>query len=146
MTDTLPQSHTSQTPPSPAGTPSPSGSMAKETGPHISFAEAPLLQEIGQETTLPREVANSGVTIHPTTVILPPRIQNLGVQAVGPAATPPAAAVAVTLPLTDDQIAQGLHQSLMSSWRWLAEWCERQLKQAHYMLKSIHGKIVRTTE
>lgn len=34
----------------------------------------------------------------------------------------------VTLPLTDDQIKQGLHHKVWEAIRWLAEWCARQLK------------------
>ena len=127
MTDTLPPSN----PPPPQ-----SGGMAKETGPHISFAEVPLMQEVGQETPLSNEVAKAGVTIQPTSVTLPPPIQTLGVKAVGLAAPAVVATATVSLPLTDDQIVRGLHQSIMSSWRWLAEWCVRQLKQ-------LHGKIIK---
>ena len=135
MNDPLPQSNT----------PSPTGSMAKETGPHIAFAETPIIAEIRQETVLPEEVSNAGVTIKPTSINLPPTVKNFGVSVVGASAqVVTVVAPAVSLPLSDEQIAQGLHQSIKSSWRWLAEWCRRQLQQAHLILKSIHGKIVRT--
>jgi len=135
MNDSLPQSNT----------PSPTGSMAKETGPHISFAETSMIAEVGQETVLPEEVSKVGVTIKPTSINLPPPVKNFGVSVVGLAAQDVAVvAPAISLPLSDEQIAQGLHQSIKSSWRWLAEWCRRQLQQAHLILKSIHGKIVRT--
>ncbi len=49
----------------------------------------------------------------------------------------------IALPLTDDQIIQGLQQNVTNSWRWLAQWCLRKLKQLHLILKSIHGQIVR---
>jgi hypothetical protein len=120
------------------------GSMAKESGPNISFVEAPLIQEVGQETPLSNEVAKAGVTIQPTTVTLPPSVQQLGVKAVGQAPSSVVAAPSVALPLSDDQIAIGLHQSLMSSWRWLAEWCARQLKFVHITVKQIRGKAIRT--
>ncbi len=145
MSDTLPQSNTSPSPPPPGAPPQPTGSMGKETGPHISFVETPLMQEVGQETPLSNEVAKAGVTIQPTSVTMPPSVQELGVKVVG--SSSPAVSVAspaVTLPLSDDQIARGLHQSIMSSWRWLAVWCVRQLKQAHVMLKTFHGKITRS--
>lgn len=138
MTDTLPPSNPSGSTTPQAGTPQPSGSMAKETGPHISFAEVPLMQEVGQETPLSNEVTKAGVTIQPTSVTLPPSMQTLGVKAVGLTASAVAATATVSLPLTDDQIARGLHQSIMSSWRWLAEWCVRQLKQ-------LHGIIIKRT-
>lgn len=34
----------------------------------------------------------------------------------------------IKLPLTDDQIHQGLHHKVFDALRWLAEWCVRQLK------------------
>ncbi len=147
MTDTLPQSNPASPNPPPGAVPQPtSGSMAKETGPHISFVEAPLVTEVGQETPLSDEVAKAGVTIRPTTVTLPPSVQKLGVKVLGEGTPASASKTATPLPLTDDQIATGLHQSIKSSWRWLAEWCVRQLKQAHVLLKSFHGKIVRLDE
>lgn len=142
--DNLPQSNQSGTlPPASRGGEPQIGSMAKETGPHIAFAEGPVITEVGQEVPLAPEVASAGVTIHPTTVQIPVPVAQLGVKATGPAA-PVSDVAAIVLPLTDDQIANGLHQSIMSSWRWLAEWCTKQLRQAHYMLKFVHGKIVRT--
>jgi hypothetical protein len=38
------------------------------------------------------------------------------------------ASAKVTLPLTEDQIQQGLHHQIWESIRWLAEWCVRQYK------------------
>ena len=34
----------------------------------------------------------------------------------------------VQIPLTDDQIKDGLHHKVWEAIRWLAEWCSRQLK------------------
>jgi hypothetical protein len=119
------------------------GSMAKEQAPMPLSPETPSLVEIGKSADLPQEVQRAGVKMQSDTVTLPKLVQNMGVTAVGPS-VPPASAATVVLPLTDDQIAQGLHQSIVSSWRWLAEWCERQLKQAHILLTSAHGKIIRT--
>ncbi len=92
---------------------------------------------------IPREVASAGVKAYPTTVPIPKPVQQMGV-APGPANIPTPAAT-VTLPITDDQIAQGLGKSITESFRWLAEWCIRRLKQAHMGLKYIQGKIVRTS-
>ncbi|MEK7119271.1 MAG: hypothetical protein AAB889_01995 [Patescibacteria group bacterium] len=94
------------------------------------------------EIELPKEVASVGVKAQPTTVQLPSNVQNLGVQTVGQSG-PAGQATTVVLPLTDDQIAQGLHQGITSSFRWLAEWCIRRLKQVHMGLKTIHGKLMR---
>ena len=81
-----------------------------------------------------KEVAAAGVRTQPTTVQLPQVVTQMGVAPVGQAVMPQAPAVA--LPLTDDQIAQGLKQSITSSWRWLAEWCIRKLKQ---LQKKVHA-------
>ena len=107
----------------------------------VTPVEVPAIKEIGHEVPLPSEVVSVGVSQKPTTVQLPASVSQMGVKAVGQATAPPA--VVVTLPLTDDQIAQGLHQSIMSSWRWLSEWCIRRLKQVHLGFKTIHGKIMR---
>ncbi len=91
--------------------------------------EVPALKEVGHELSLAAEVSGAGVKIQPTTVQMPQNVTQMGVKVVGQGAPPPV--VSVTLPLTDEQIAQGLHQSIISSWRWLAEWCVWRLKQLH---------------
>lgn len=121
----------------------PVGSMAKEVSPIVVSNEAPLVTEIGKEELLTPDVKKAGVRMHSDTIEMPQIAHSMGVKIVDPVPVS-AAALTVTLPLTDDQIAQGLHQSIVSSWRWLAEWCDRQLKQAHVILKTSQGKIVRT--
>ncbi|MBI4065494.1 hypothetical protein HY409_03970 [Candidatus Gottesmanbacteria bacterium] len=97
----------------------------------IRSGETPPLKDIGtHEVELTHEVASVGVKVQPTSVALPQNVQQLGVKPSGPT-TPVASGSTVTLPLTDDQIAKGLHQSITSSWRWLAEWCVRKIKQLH---------------
>lgn len=132
----------SPTPPVPPA--NPVGSMAKESSPPVVSNEAPLVSEIGKEELLTAEVKKAGVRMQSDTIELPAIARSMGVRVVDNAPPSMAAALTVSLPLTDDQIAQGLHQSIVSSWRWLAQWCERQLKQAHVLLKSTQGKIVRT--
>lgn len=76
-----------------------------------------------------------------------PDLRKMGVKA--PAATTSVSDVATTslkLPLTDDQIALGLQAQILSSLRWLAEWCLRQLKKAHLHLKKIHGHFVKVKD
>ncbi len=124
-----------------ATVPVPSGSASKE----IEGAEAgePLIREVGtHEVLLPKEVASAGVRVRPTTVSLPPKVSQMGVRPVGPTSKP-VQTTTVALPLTDDQIALGLKQSITNSWRWLAEWCVRRLKQIHMTLKGMGGKVVR---
>ncbi len=106
----------------------------------LGSSELPLTA-VGMEGELPKEVIGAGVKVQPTSLSVPPVVQKMGVQPVGgqPATV---SSSAVALPLTNDQIAQGLHQSITTSWRWLAEWCVRKLKQLHRVLKSVGRKIV----
>ncbi len=105
-------------------------SGGKEQEPGALGLEQPGLRDAsGAEIELPKEVAAAGVTQKPTVVQLPQAVTQMGVTPVGSVGLPQAPAAA--LPLTDDQIAQGLKQSITSSWRWLAEWCIRKLKQLH---------------
>jgi hypothetical protein len=105
--------------------------------PHESLRDA-----TGQEFELPKEVSSAGVRMHPTRIAVPPPVSQLGVKPAGqnvPVQTTPT----VPLPLTDDQIAVGLHASVTSSVRWLSEWCIRRLKQLHVAVKTVHGKLIR---
>lgn len=117
-------------------TPQPTGGISskekEEFG--VSGLEAPALKEFGREAALPSEAAAAGVKLHPTTVTVPQPVASLGVKPVGDTATSQSAPT-VTLPLNDDQIAKGLHQSITSSWRWLAEWCMRKIKQIRKIIK-----------
>jgi hypothetical protein len=96
----------------------------------------------GQEYEIPKEVSLAGVRMHPTTVPIPPNVANLGVKPAGQN-IPSQTKSTVVLPLTDDQIAAGLGQSVSSSWRWFSEWCLRRMKQLDVVVKIVHGKIVR---
>jgi hypothetical protein len=88
--------------------------------------EASGLREIGQDMELPEEVSSAGVKVQPTAVSVPTPVSQLGVQPAGGIAP---AQVQSNLPLTDDEIAKGLTQSITDSWRWLAEWCKMRLKK-----------------
>lgn len=118
------------------------GSGKEKEGIGIGNLEAGLRDVSGQEMEVPKEVVNAGVKVTPTSISVPPKISQLGVKPSGPN-VPLGTGATVTLPLTDDQIAVGLHQSLTSSWRWLAQWCLRRLMQLHLVLKNIHGRLVR---
>ncbi len=116
----------------------------KEAESAVMTPETPMVKEYGREVdNLPKEVASAGVTIHPTTIPIPQPAASLGVTP-GPANIPMPSAT-VTLPLTDDQIAQGLSKSILTSWRWLAEWCLRRLKQVHIGLQYVKGRLVRVS-
>lgn len=101
----------------------------------------PVLEEIGQEISVAPELEKIGVLKTSETIVLPPDVRKMGVTAVG--VGQPVVTTTVRVPLTDDQIIKGLHAQIISSIRWLAEWCIRQLKKGHIHLKTIKGKIVR---
>ena len=100
-----------------------------------------VIREVGKEIEPPKEVEEAGVKLKKEEIKLPPSVEKLGVKPSAPVAPPPSPAV--TLPLTDDQVMKGLASPIISSLRWLAEFCLRQLKKAHLTLKKVHGKIVR---
>lgn len=78
---------------------------------------------------------------------LSPDLKTMGVSTpVATKAVSDTATTSLTLPLTDDQIALGLHAQILSSLRWLAEWCLRQLKKAHMHLKKAGGHFIRIKE
>lgn len=124
--------------PAPPVIPTSGGGISKEVETGKSVAETPRLKEIGVEAPLAPEVAGAGVKLRPTTVTIPPKVSQMGVGVLGQTKVPQSRAVA--LPLTDVQIAQGLTQSVSSSWRWLAEWCRRRLKQLQSTFKAVGGK------
>lgn len=117
-------------------------SVSKEIEGRVGLGEPGLRDVSGQEVELPKEVASAGVKVRPTTVAIPQSVAQLGVKPAG-VNVPAQGAAAIALPLTDDQIATGLHQSIASSLRWFAEWCLRRLKQLHMGIKYIHGKVMR---
>jgi len=100
------------------------------------------VEEVGKEIEPAKEIEKLGVQLKKEEIKLPPAVEKMGVRPSG-AAMPAPSAPAVTLPLTDDQVVKGLAFPLISSLRWLAEFCLRQLKKAHIGLKKVHGKMVR---
>lgn len=131
---------------SPTGTPQ-TGSFAKEKEVFgsIQNPEVPL-KAVGTEVSLPKEVASAGVKIHPTVVPVPQPVAQMGVKAVSDNVAIQTTATSVVLPLSDDQIAQGLSQSIETSWRWLSEWCKRRLLKINVRLKIAGGHAVRENE
>lgn len=103
-----------------------SSGLGKE-GEIVPSSELPV-QEIQKELELPREVIAAGVKKQPTVVTLPKPITQMGVKPTGSNVGLGTGAT-VVLPLTQPQIAQGLQKSILDSWRWLAVWCIRKLKQ-----------------
>lgn len=101
----------------------------------IHSSETLPIKEIGtHEIELSAEVTSAGVKVTPTNIPIPARAQQLGVKPSG-SNVPVGSGSTITLPLTNDQIAAGLKLGVTSSWRWLAEWCVRKIKQLHKKLK-----------
>jgi len=104
--------------------------------------ETAAIEEAVADIELEPEVEASGIEKRSETINLPPDVKQMGVEAVGPA-QPHGSGTSVKLPLGDDQIVQGLHVQIVSSLRWLVEWCIRQLKKAHLHLRLVAGKAIR---
>ncbi|KKS41846.1 MAG: hypothetical protein UV61_C0001G0072 [Candidatus Gottesmanbacteria bacterium GW2011_GWB1_43_11] len=115
--------------------------LPKEQEP-VQTAETGRIEEVVTDIEVSPELVQAGVTKTSETIHLPPDLQQMGVQALG-MAQPVTTATTVQLPLTDDQILTGLHAQIMTSLKWLAEWCIRRLKQAHLHIKIIGGKVIR---
>ena len=94
-----------------------------------------LRDATGIEVAIPKEVAAVGVKVRPTTIPIPPAVANMGVKPAGQN-IPVQTTSTIVLPLSDSQIASGLHESITSSLRWLTEWCIRRLKQVVQVKKS----------
>lgn len=107
----------------------------------IAKSEA-YLEEAGKLPELEPELEKAGVQKVHGEVQIPAPVSQMGVKQAGPTA-PVSGQVAVTLPITDDQVLKGLHANIFDAFRWLAEWSIRRLKMAHLALKKIGGKIVR---
>lgn len=89
--------------------------------------ELPLKEVAAVEIELPQEVVQAGVKVQQTQIQVPQQITQSGVQVTGVATI--SQGQTVVLPLTDEQIAKGLHASVTASLRWLTEWCIRRMKQ-----------------
>lgn len=112
-------------------------SFSKETEPS-STEEVEYLRLVEHE---PSEEVQKYVDHRKETIKVPSDLKDLGVEAREEAAFQKTQAV--NLPITDEKIVEGLHQPIISSWRWLAELALYILKQAHLTLKRIHGHIRR---
>jgi len=86
------------------------------------------VRDTNREMDIPKEILSVGVKVQPTVINIPKPIAHMGVKPIGSNVGLGTGAT-VTLPLTQPQIAQGLKQSILDSWRWLAVWCIRRLKQ-----------------
>lgn len=107
------------------------------------FAEqdAVALEEIRKDLEVAPEVKEAGIEARKEEIELPPAIQKMGV--VQSDANQPVTPVTANLPITDDKIVTGTGAPVVTSLRWLVEWCLRQLKKVHIKLKKVHGRIIR---
>ncbi|MBP9691513.1 hypothetical protein KBD81_05550 [Candidatus Woesebacteria bacterium] len=83
------------------------------------------------------EVQNDEPTIHPD-------LKKAGLQAIETSSLDPKHRV--KLPISDDQVMEGLQKPLSSSFRWLAELALFMLRRAHLNLKKLHGHVVRVIQ
>lgn len=126
--DILPQSSQTQA--------QPVGNIAKEVAPAAS-AESIHVPDSDHESVLSPEVAHAGIRMRSDTVEIPKNVAQMGVRVVSqPTLTPTGGVPTIALPLNDEQIALGLHQSITSSFRWLAQWCEKRLKELYFWKKA----------
>lgn len=120
--------------------------VGKEQEPVVEARGEAGFEEVGEHIELekPKEVREHIKEI-PHRPEIPREVERAGVRHAGPA-TPvkKAKGTSVNLPLTDDQIAAGLHAHVWESVRWLAVWCVRQLRKAHIIVKEAHGKLTRS--
>lgn len=117
--------------------------LHKEQEP-LGREDSGVIEDTITDVEVSPELEKIGLVKRAETIDLPPDVTQMGVKAVGPA-QPVSYTGAVQLPLTDDQIVVGLHAQILTSLRWLAEWCIRKLKYAHIHLKKVRGNVVRET-
>ncbi len=107
-------------------------------------------ENYSREIELEKEVLEMGGVekVDHGDVPVPPQIaKEMGIQPVPSAQTPISQTQYFTVSgvsLTDDQIAQGLQKPTSSGFRWLSEWFIYQLLKAHFLVKKVKGKIVRS--
>lgn len=119
-----------------------SAGMVKEIERAAIAKTESFLEEAGKLPELTPELEKAGVQKVHGEVQIPAPVSQMGVKQAGPTA-PVSGQVAVTLPITDDQVLKGLHANIFEAIRWLAEWSIRRLKMAHLALKKVGGRIIR---
>jgi hypothetical protein len=113
-----------------------------------------LLEEIRREEDQPTEALKQQVEQAPPEELVEVRVspeeeevkisqelEQLGVQGVPPV-RPPAVSDSdddddnvIVLPLSEEEIEEGLHRKVRDSFRWLAEWCLKIVKMAHHKVR-----------
>jgi len=93
----------------------------------MNSSELPLV-DMGKEIELSKEISAAGVKQQPMHIPVPPPVISMGVKQTA-STIPVSTGATIVLPLSQTQIAEGLQKNITSSWRWLAEWCIKRLKQ-----------------
>lgn len=109
----------------------PASAKEQEFMGQIGASERVPIVEMREPRELPEEVAGWLERVQTDDVEEPKTVVHKGKTVVAPAAPQD---VTVTLPLTESGVQQGLHQKIIESARWLAEWCFR-------LIKKFHGKV-----
>lgn len=104
------------------------------------IGDIPIIAETEKEHEVPEEI-KPYVRINQDTLDIPPDLQKFGLKPVSPSSS--SIFQSIKLPISDDKVMQGLHKPVTSSWRWLSELSIFLLRQAHLMLRTVHGHVVR---
>jgi len=114
--------------------------QSKEGEPIRKSAETPALQETIEQQ--PTQDVSSFLTKKHESIQLPPDLSAIGVKSTEDTETN-SFFDKVKLPISDDEVLQGMHAPITSSFRWLATFATYLLLQAHLTLRVMHGKVVR---
>jgi galactose-1-phosphate uridylyltransferase len=109
----------------------PSGAKEQEPVSPVGASERVPIVEMREPKELPEEVEGWLERVEREDVEQPRAVVHKGKTIVSPSAPQD---VSVTLPLTEEEVKQGLHHKLVESVRWMAEWCAR-------IVKKYHGRI-----
>lgn len=101
----------------------------------------PQVEYVENEPTIEDKEVEKFIQVESDKFELDPKLKKAGLEVIDSSSLDPRHNV--KLPIQDDQIIEGLHKPINSSWRWLAEIALFMLKRAHISLKKIHGHIVR---
>lgn len=94
----------------------------------------PKIEDHELEGFIEQEEDNKSIEIHPD-------LKKAGLKSVDSASLDPKQRV--HLPISDDQVMEGLEEPISSSFRWLAEVARFMLNKSHIGLKKFHGKVIR---
>lgn len=122
-------------------TPVTSSGLGREKEPLQTFVESHLT-ELGKEQEISQEVQQAGVVKKQEKIEISQDLEQLGAHHTG-FETLVSFQPTLKLPLADEKIEKGLHESMLKSIRWFSEWCKFQLKRAHLALKVIRGIVRR---